>query len=100
VVIRASGTDAYNPYIYDLCSCDSVATIVFKNRNAAFDPFVIETIRNAEALFIAGGDQSEYVKFWKGNAPQAAAARTDLRMSATLGCRDPLARIEPHALLA
>ena len=68
VVIRASGTDAYNPYIYELCSCDSVATIVFKNRNAAFNEFVIETIRNAEALFIAGGDQSEYVQFWK-NTP-------------------------------
>jgi cyanophycinase-like exopeptidase len=68
VVIRASGTDAYNPYIFDLCSCDSVATIIFKNRNAAFDPFVIATIRNAEALFIAGGDQSEYVHFWK-NTP-------------------------------
>jgi cyanophycinase-like exopeptidase len=66
VVIRASGTDAYNPYIYDLCSCDSVATIVFKNRNAVSDPFIIETIRNAEALFIAGGDQSDYVKLWKG----------------------------------
>ena len=68
VVIRASGTDAYNPYIYSLCSCDSVATIVFKNRNAAFQPFVIDTIRNAEALFIAGGDQSKYVQFWK-NTP-------------------------------
>jgi cyanophycinase len=66
VVIRAAGTDAYNPYIYDLCSCDSVATIVFKNRNAVTDPFIIETIRNAEALFIAGGDQSDYVKLWKG----------------------------------
>src|SRR4029079_9369896 len=68
VVIRASGTDAYNPYIYSLCSCDSVATIVFKNRNAAFQPFVIDTIRNAEAVFIAGGDQSKYVQFWK-NTP-------------------------------
>lgn len=68
VVIRASGTDAYNPYIYDLCSCDSVATIIFKNRNAAFNQFVIDTIRNAEALFIAGGDQSAYVSFWK-NTP-------------------------------
>jgi cyanophycinase-like exopeptidase len=66
VVIRASGTDAYNPYIYDLCSCDSVATIVFKNRNAAFNQFVIDTIRNAEAVFIAGGDQSDYVQLWKG----------------------------------
>jgi cyanophycinase-like exopeptidase len=68
VVIRASGTNAYNPYIYSLCSCDSVATIVFKNRKAAFQPFVIDTIRNAEALFIAGGDQSDYVDFWK-NTP-------------------------------
>ena len=68
VVIRASGTDAYNPYIYDLCSCDSVETIIFKNRGAAFEPFVIERIRNAEALWIAGGDQSDYVNFWK-NTP-------------------------------
>lgn len=68
VVIRASGTDAYNPYIYELCSCDSVETIIFKNRQASFDPFVIERIRNAEALWIAGGDQSRYVTFWR-NTP-------------------------------
>jgi cyanophycinase-like exopeptidase len=68
VVIRASGTDAYNPYIYDLCACDSVETIVFKNRQASFNDFVIARIRNAEALFIAGGDQSDYVQLWK-NTP-------------------------------
>jgi len=43
-----------------------VETIVFKNRNAAFNAFVIDKIRNAEALFLAGGDQSRYVQFWKG----------------------------------
>ena len=68
VVIRASGSDGYNPYIFDLCGCDSVETIVFKNRQAAYDEFVLANIRNAEALFIAGGDQSEYVTFWK-NTP-------------------------------
>jgi cyanophycinase len=66
VVLRASGTDAYNPYIYELCGCDSVETIIFKNRQAAFDPFVISRIRNAEALWLAGGDQSNYVTYWKG----------------------------------
>ncbi|HZM71195.1 MAG TPA: cyanophycinase [Candidatus Cryosericum sp.] len=66
VVIRFFGTDAYNQYIYDLCHCDSVETIVFKNANATTNPFVIERIRNAEALWIAGGDQSYYVNFWKG----------------------------------
>lgn len=68
VVIRFGGTDAYNQYILDLCGCDSVETIVFKNKNASTDPVVIQKIRSAEALFIAGGDQSEYVKFWK-NTP-------------------------------
>ena len=68
VVIRASGADGYNQYIYDLCQCDSVETIVFKNAQAAFDPFVIAKIRNAEALFFAGGDQSDYVRLWK-NTP-------------------------------
>ena len=65
VVISASGTDDYNSYIFGLCRCDSVATIVFEKRKASFDRFVIDTIRNAEALFIAGGDQSKYVKLWK-----------------------------------
>ncbi len=65
VVLRASGDDGYNDYIKGLCNCDSVEIFVFANRQAAFDAFVIERIRNAEALFIAGGDQSRYVRFWK-----------------------------------
>ena len=65
VVIRFNGGDGYNQYIYDLCACDSVETISFKNRNASFNQAVIDKIRNAEALFIAGGDQSDYVKTWK-----------------------------------
>lgn len=66
VVIRATGTDAYNPYIYSLGTVDSVETIITKNRAAASDPFVVDKIRNAEALFIAGGDQNNYVTLWKG----------------------------------
>lgn len=65
VVLRASGSDDYNEYIFPLCSCDSVETIVFESREASFDDFVIGKIRNAEALFIAGGDQSNYVRYWK-----------------------------------
>lgn len=79
LVLRASGADDYNPYILDLCGCDSVETIVFHDRSAAYDPFVIRTIRRAEALFIAGGDQSRYVRFWQDtpveDAINALAAR-------------------------
>jgi cyanophycinase len=67
LVIRASGTDAYNPYIRTLCpGGNSVATLIIPNRTAASDPFVASTIQKAEALWIAGGDQSDYINFWKG----------------------------------
>ena len=72
VVIRASGDDGYNEYIFKLCHCDSVETLVFEGREAASDPFVVDTIRNAEALFIAGGDQSRYVLFWQDTPVQEA----------------------------
>jgi cyanophycinase len=66
VIIRASGADAYNTWILDLGGADSVETIVFRNREAASHPFVIDRLRKAEAVFIAGGDQSRYVNYWKG----------------------------------
>src|SRR5712671_4181456 len=67
LVIRATGTDAYNPYIQQLCPNEnSVATLIIPNRTDASDPFVISTIQSAEALWIAGGDQSNYINFWKG----------------------------------
>ena len=73
VVIRASGTDAYNPWVYnDLGGVDSAETIIIKNRAAASDPFVVNQILNAEALFIAGGDQSNYVDYWKGTPVEDA----------------------------
>src|SRR4029078_7167034 len=64
--IRATGTDAYNPYIYGLGTVDSVETLIITSRTGAADPFVVNKIRNAEALFIAGGDQSDYINLWKG----------------------------------
>jgi cyanophycinase len=72
VIIRARGTDAYNPYVYAMGGVSSVETITIPNREAANDPFVLARIQGAEALFIAGGDQSDYVKFWKGTPVEAA----------------------------
>ena len=66
VVIRATGTDAYNPYINGLGTVDSVETLLITTRAGASDPFVVNKIRNAEAVWIAGGDQSDYINLWKG----------------------------------
>jgi cyanophycinase-like exopeptidase len=72
LVIRASGTDAYNPYIRTLCpSGNSVATLIIPSVAAANDPFVNSTVQKAEAIWIAGGDQSDYINFWKGTPLEA-----------------------------
>ena len=70
LVLRASGTDAYNAYINRQGKVDSVETLIIKSREAAQEPMVSERIRQAEAIFIAGGAQSNYVKFWQGTPVQ------------------------------
>jgi cyanophycinase len=51
---------------------NSVTTILFKNRKASNDPEVLNMINNAEAVFFAGGDQSEYLKLWSDTPVQTA----------------------------
>jgi cyanophycinase len=87
VVIRATGTDAYNPYIYShLGQVDttspkgyemvggadlgltSVETLVIPTRAAAEDPFVLKVVGRASAIFIAGGDQADYYNYWQSTS--------------------------------
>lgn len=72
VVIRASGADGYNTYMYNMVPVNSVETIVIDSRTKAELPSVSQRIRNAEALFIAGGDQWNYVNYWKNTATETA----------------------------
>ena len=72
VVIRATGTDAYNSYIYELGTINSVETLLINSRTLANDPDVEKTLLDAEAVFISGGDQANYVNFWKDTKVQYA----------------------------
>jgi cyanophycinase len=84
VIIRATGTDAYNPYLYSTLGqidptspknyemvggkdlgLTSVETLIIPSRAAAQDEFVLRTLNNASAIFIAGGDQSDYYNYWQ-----------------------------------
>ena len=67
VVLRATGGNGYNSYFYSTLgvAVNSVETIVFNTASASYDPYVINQIRNAEAIWIAGGDQWDYVSYWK-----------------------------------
>lgn len=72
VIIRASGSTGYNDYIYNLGGINSVETLLLDSREKANDPTVGKRLREAEALFIAGGDQSNYVNFWTNTEVSAA----------------------------
>lgn len=67
VVIRTSGSDGYNDYMFSQLgvSLNSVETIVFNSATAANDPYVIERLTGAEAIWLAGGDQFYYIDYWQ-----------------------------------
>ncbi|MDX1652954.1 MAG: T9SS type A sorting domain-containing protein [Brumimicrobium sp.] len=72
VVLRTSGSDGYNNYFYSQLGVivQSVETIVFNNSAAANDPFVLRRIQQAEAIWLAGGDQYLYESYWKNTDVQ------------------------------
>lgn len=84
LVLRATGTDAYNPYIQGLCHVNSVATLIIPDRTAAAVPFVASTIAHAAAIFIAGGDQANYIRNW-AKSPVETALRNAVRRGVPVG---------------
>ncbi len=72
LILRAHGDAEYNAYVNGLCKTNSVATLIIPSRKAAQKVRVAEIISQAEAIFIAGGDQSRYVNFWKGTPVEDA----------------------------
>jgi len=85
LILRASGNDSYHKYLFDeLGGIASVETLVFHDRGAASDKHVLEIIAHADGIFIAGGDQANYIHDWKGT-PLAAALDHHLAAGKPLG---------------
>jgi cyanophycinase len=80
VILRAVSDDSYDPddgdygekFFKQWGPVTSAETIVFHNRDAASDPRVIAALRAAAGIFIAGGDQGNYIRYWKGTPVQDA----------------------------
>lgn len=74
VVLRTSGADGYNAFFYEELGVpiNSVTTIRFEAPGAAEAPDVLAALAEAEAVWIAGGDQSEYLNYWAGTAVESA----------------------------
>lgn len=76
VVLRASGADGYNDYLYQsIGGCDSVETLLVTSKALAEDDYVSWRVEHAEGVFIAGGDQANYANFWKGTALENALSK-------------------------
>ncbi|MGA9354232.1 MAG: cyanophycinase [Terriglobales bacterium] len=72
LILRATGSDAYNSYINGLCRLNSVATLIIPDRQSAQEPTAAGIIRRAAVIFIAGGDQANYIRGWKDTPVQDA----------------------------
>ncbi|QSS96807.1 T9SS type A sorting domain-containing protein [Psychroflexus sp. ALD_RP9] len=70
LVLRTSGSDAYNTYFYNELgvTLNSVETLVISSSQASQENYIINRINQAEAIWFAGGNQSNYLDFFKSNA--------------------------------
>jgi cyanophycinase len=84
LILRARGNDDYNPYVNGLCHTNSVATLIIPDATAAKDAKSADMIRNAEAIFIAGGDQARYIKGWT-NTPVQSELRSAVERGVPMG---------------
>lgn len=67
LVMRADDSDGYNDYMFSELGVEvnSVETIVCNSALASTDAYVLQQIENAEAIWFAGGDQWNYISYWK-----------------------------------
>jgi cyanophycinase len=72
VILRSTGSNGYNDYIYAMNGVDSVETLVITRASDANTAAVETTVRNAEVVFFAGGDQCDYVNYFKGTLVETA----------------------------
>lgn len=70
LVLRTSGSDGYNDYLLNQLgvTINSVETIVCHNAAASQDLYIQQKIEQAEAIWFAGGDQWNYISYWR-NTP-------------------------------
>jgi cyanophycinase len=63
---------------------NSVATLIIPDQEAAQDRAVAEMIRHASVVFIAGGDQANYIRGWK-DTPVEDAIHANLAAGKPIG---------------
>jgi len=70
VVLRCTGSNGYNNYMYSQLgvSVNSVETLVITSAAGATNPYVLDKVSKAELIWFAGGNQWDYISYFKDNA--------------------------------
>jgi cyanophycinase len=92
LVLRAVADDSFDPEAgnYGNSFRDtwgpvvSAETIVFHAREASYDSRVLEALQRADGIFLAGGDQGNYIRYWKGT-PVEQALNAHVRAQRPIG---------------
>lgn len=67
VVISASyGKEIGQEFYHDIGGIQSTEIFVFHARSQSTNKAILKRLRKADGIFIAGGDQARYVRFWRG----------------------------------
>jgi len=82
--LRASEPWGFNEYVMGLGGLQSAETVLLQNRDAASDPALIDKVKHAEAIWFAGGDQSNYMRLWQ-DTPLAEAIDQAAQCGALVG---------------
>jgi cyanophycinase-like exopeptidase len=113
VILHASGGGEIGEQFYnDIKGLKSVRTFVFTDRSGAYDPRLLAAVESADAIFVGGGDQSNYVRMWRGTPLNAAidahiaagkpfggtSAGLAIQGAWLYGCMDSISLTSPHAL--
>jgi cyanophycinase len=97
IVLRATGTNEYDPYFMHVAPFNSVRTIVL-GRGATMADLekAASLVDRAQGVFFAGGDQGNYAR-WKGTPVIAAVQRVYARGGVVGGTSAGLAMLGEYA---
>ena len=70
VILRSTGSNGYNDYLYSGLgvTVNSVETLVITSAAGATNPYVLDKVAHAEMIWFAGGNQWDYISYFKNNA--------------------------------
>lgn len=67
VVISASyGIELGQEFYHEIGGIQSAEVFVFHDRSQATDKKILDRLKKADGIYIAGGDQARYVRYWRG----------------------------------